>query len=102
MISYPQVFDDDGQGLGDTRRESFRYSARDNGTHTKKGAAMRMPSALVTPNPDGTPMLDPTPWVGQVPPFLIESLSQFRTDGPQALSSAAWALQRGQNARLGE
>jgi hypothetical protein len=42
-------------------------------------------------NPDGTPMLDPTPWVGAVRPFLLESPSQFRTAGPQALTSAAWA-----------
>jgi hypothetical protein len=42
-------------------------------------------------NPDGTQMLDPTPWVGGVQPFLIESSSQFRTDGPRALTSAAWA-----------
>jgi hypothetical protein len=44
-----------------------------------------------TLNQDGTPMLDPTPWVGGVRPFLMRSSSQFRTDGPQALSSAAWA-----------
>jgi hypothetical protein len=42
-------------------------------------------------NPDGTQILDPTPWVGGVRPFLIESASQFRTAGPQALSSAARA-----------
>jgi hypothetical protein len=42
-------------------------------------------------NPDGTQMLDPTPWVGGVRPFLLQSSSQFRTDGPQALNSAAWA-----------
>jgi hypothetical protein len=42
-------------------------------------------------NPDRTPMLDPTPWVANVRPFLIESSSQFRTDGPQALTSAAYA-----------
>jgi hypothetical protein len=42
-------------------------------------------------NPDGTPMLDPTAWVGGVRPFLMQSSSQFRTDGPQALTSAAWA-----------
>ena len=42
-------------------------------------------------NPDGTPQLDPTPWVGAVRPFLMLSPSQFRTDGPQALTSAAWA-----------
>jgi hypothetical protein len=42
-------------------------------------------------NPDGSQVLDPTPWVGGVRPFLMQSSSQFRTDGPQALSSAAWA-----------
>jgi hypothetical protein len=42
-------------------------------------------------NADGTLMLDPTPWVGGVDPFLMQSSSQFRTDGPQELSSAAWA-----------
>jgi hypothetical protein len=42
-------------------------------------------------NPDGTQMLDPTPWVAGVRPFLMKSSSQFRTDGPQALSSDAWA-----------
>jgi len=42
-------------------------------------------------NPDGTPMLDPTPWVGGVKPFLMRSSSQFRTAGPRALRSAAYA-----------
>ena len=42
-------------------------------------------------NPDGTPMLDPTAWVGGVRPFLMQSASQFRTAGPEALTSAAWA-----------
>ena len=42
-------------------------------------------------NSDGTQQLDPTPWIGAVRPFLIESSSQFRTDGPPALRSAAWA-----------
>jgi hypothetical protein len=39
----------------------------------------------------GLPVLDPTPWVGGVRPFVVESSSQFRTSGPNALSSAAWA-----------
>jgi hypothetical protein len=39
----------------------------------------------------GQPILDPTPWVGGVKPFLIQSSSQFRTAGPNALSSAAYA-----------
>jgi hypothetical protein len=37
------------------------------------------------------PALDPTPWVGGVRPFLLRSPSQFRTAGPNALNSAAWA-----------
>jgi hypothetical protein len=42
-------------------------------------------------NPDGMQMLDPTPWVGGVKPFLMHSSSQFRTAGPQALGSSAYA-----------
>jgi hypothetical protein len=42
-------------------------------------------------NPDGSPILDPTPWVANVRPFLIESTSQFRTAGPNDLTSDAWA-----------
>ena len=52
-------------------------------------------------NPDGTPMLDPTPWVGGVRPFLLKSSSQFRTDGPQALRSRAWAKDFNEVKRLG-
>ena len=37
----------------------------------------------------GQPILDPTPWVGGVKPFLMQSSSQFRTAGPNALASAA-------------
>ena len=36
------------------------------------------------------PALDPTPWVGGVRPFLLKNSSQFRTAGPNALSSDAW------------
>jgi PAP2 superfamily len=40
-----------------------------------------------------TPLLDPTPWVGNVEPFLVKSSSQFRTVGPLALSSPQWATE---------
>src|SRR5207248_7374146 len=42
-------------------------------------------------NTDGSPILDPTPWVANVRPFLIQSSSQFRTDGPNSLTSDAYA-----------
>ncbi len=41
--------------------------------------------------PTGQPILDPTPWVGLMRPFVLQSSSQFRTPGPPALTSAAWA-----------
>ena len=41
--------------------------------------------------PTGAQILDPTPWVGGVDPFLMESSSQFRTAGPLALTSEAYA-----------
>jgi hypothetical protein len=41
----------------------------------------------------GLPIQDPTPWVGGVKPFLIQSSSQFRSVPPPALDSAQWAAQ---------
>jgi PAP2 superfamily len=52
-------------------------------------------------NPDGTPMLDPTAWVGGVRPFLLQSSSQFRTAGPNALTSAAYAAEFNEVKALG-
>ena len=41
--------------------------------------------------PNGTTVQDPTPWAGGVAPFLMQSSSQFRSPGPNALTSAAYA-----------
>jgi hypothetical protein len=37
------------------------------------------------------PILDPTAWVGGVTPFLLQSSSQFRTEGPYGLESPEYA-----------
>jgi hypothetical protein len=52
-------------------------------------------SLVIGPDPgDWRPMtptaLDPDPWVGNLKPFLIESPDQFRSDGPNALTSGAY------------
>ena len=49
------------------------------------------PVAPSPPPPNGATALDPTPWVGGVKPFLMQSSSQFRSAGPDALTSAAYA-----------
>jgi hypothetical protein len=52
-------------------------------------------------NAMGQPILDPTPWVGGVKPFLIQSSSQFRSEPPPALDSAQWAAEFNEVKALG-
>jgi hypothetical protein len=51
--------------------------------------------------PNGTTMQDPTPWVGGVKPFLMQSSSQFRSAGPLALDSPAYAAEFNEVKALG-
>ena len=44
---------------------------------------------------------DPDAWVGNMKPFLIESPSQFRSEGPNALTSALYAKEFDEVKRLG-
>ena len=39
---------------------------------------------------DGTPVVEPAPWVGNVTPFVIRSAAALRSDGPNALTSRAY------------
>jgi hypothetical protein len=43
--------------------------------------------------PTGAPACDPAAWVKDAKPFLVESASQFRSPGPLALTSAAYAAE---------
>ena len=49
----------------------------------------------------GVPVLDPTPWAGNVRPFLIQSSSQFRSAPPPALDSQQWATEFNEVKSLG-
>ena len=49
----------------------------------------------------GVPVLDPTPWVGNVRPFIIQSPSQFRSAPPPALDSQQWATEFNEVKSLG-
>jgi hypothetical protein len=41
----------------------------------------------------GAQILDPTPWVGGVEPFFMDSSSQFRSASPPALDTGQWAAE---------
>ena len=51
---------------------------------------------------NGQPILDPTPWVGAVDPFSLKYPSQFRTPGPNRLSSHRWAREFNEVKKIGE
>jgi hypothetical protein len=51
--------------------------------------------------PDGSPLCDPSPWIADGLPFLLKSPSQFRTDGPNDLTSAAYAEEFNEVKELG-
>ncbi len=48
-----------------------------------------------------TPAFDPDGWVGNLKPFVIESQSQFRSDGPNALTSGEYAKDYNEVKELG-
>lgn len=48
-----------------------------------------------------TPAFDPDGWVGGLKPFLIESQSQFRAEGPNPVTSAAYAEEFNEVKELG-
>ena len=44
---------------------------------------------------------DPAPWIGDVRPFLVPNVEMLRTDGPNALTSAAYAEDFNEVKKLG-
>jgi hypothetical protein len=57
-------------------------------------------SPLINPA-TGQPALDPTQWVANVRPFLIQSSSQFQSVPPPALTSEQWATEFNEVKSLG-
>jgi VCPO second helical-bundle domain len=51
--------------------------------------------------PTGAPVRDPSAWVKDAAPFLVDSASQFRTKGPYSLDSAAYAADYNEVKELG-
>ena len=77
-------------GQGHARREGGRRTVRSIPVDRSTGVGKWQP--LINPA-NGLPIQDPTPWVGGVKPFLLQSSSQFRSVPPPALTSQEWAAQ---------
>jgi hypothetical protein len=72
---------------GDGRNASITYTPG-----SGPGAWQPTPPALAAAQ---------TPWVAQMRPFAIESPSQYRAEGPPALTSAQWAADFNETKNLG-
>jgi hypothetical protein len=88
------AFKDQGVAIGHAAAKAMLDDRADDG---RFGPSQWVPDSsvghwqpLINPA-TGQPILDPTPWVGGVRPFLIQSSSQFRSAPPPALDSARWA-----------
>ena len=96
------LFKDQGIAAGTAAAQAMIDARKDDG---RFGPSQFVPNANpgffdpVAPN--GTTVLDPTPWVGGVEPFLMRSSSQFRSAGPLALNSAAYAAEVNEVKALG-
>ena len=100
---------DDGsfkrQGIDDRARSGRGHARRESGRRTVRavavGAEHRAPGHWQPLLSSGQPVLDPTPWVGGVKPFFMQSPSQFRSAPPPALDSAQCAAEFNEVKSLG-
>ena len=84
-------------GRGHARRERGRRTVRAVSVGAEHGARTLVAASLTA----AQPVLDPTPWVGGVNPFLMQSSSQFRSAPPPALDSAQYAAEFNEVKSLG-
>src|SRR5215218_801307 len=87
-------FKDLGVAAGTAAAQAMIDARRDDGRFGPSQWAPNSTTGYWDPvAPNGTTVQDPTPWVGGVKPFLMQSSSQFRTAGPLPLGSTAYAAE---------
>ena len=78
--------------LNDGRGGSFKFAAGTDPGEWRLGPPQ---------GPNGTVAQDPAPWVGFVRPFIVPDVHMLRTDGPNAVTSAAYAADFNEVKELG-
>src|SRR5829696_303843 len=95
-------FKDLGVAAGTAAAQAMIDARRDDGRFGPSQWAPNSTTGYWDPvAPNGATVQDPTPWVGGVKPFLMESSSQFRSPDPNALASAAYTAEFNEVKALG-
>src|SRR5262245_27343955 len=89
-----------GITIGAAAAEAMLDARDDDGRFVPASFSVGQDPGQWRPTPPGF-VNDPFAWVANVDPFLIESTSQFRTDGPNALSSEEYLADYNEVKELG-
>ena len=89
-----------GIAIGGATAEAMLDARDDDGRFVPFSFSVGTDPGAWRPTPPGF-VNDPFAWISNVDPFLIESTSQFRTDGPNALTSAEYTAEYNEVKELG-
>jgi hypothetical protein len=79
-----------GVAIGETTARAMLANRQNDGRFGPSPTPYPVAPGIWRPTPPSYAN-DPAPWVGNVRPFLVPSAEMVRTDGPNALTSAAYA-----------
>jgi hypothetical protein len=79
-----------GVAIGETTARAMLTNRQNDGRFGPSPTPYPVAPGIWRPTPPSYAS-DPAPWVGNVRPFLVPSAEMLRTDGPNALTSAAYA-----------
>jgi len=89
-----------GIAIGEAAAEAMLDAREDDGRFVPFSFAVGTDAGEWRPTLPGF-VNDPFAWISNVDPFMVESTSQFRTDGPNALTSAEYTADYNEVKRLG-
>ena len=92
LAAIPDEGQDQGKAVGEMAAAAMLAEGHDGRTVIGCAYGPVVPGVWQPlPGPPAAPACDPSPWVKDAKPFVVQSASQFRTAGPYSLGSAAYA-----------
>jgi len=89
-----------GIAIGEAAAEAMLDAREDDGRFVPFSFSVGTDAGEWRPTPSGF-VNDPFAWISNVDPFMVESTSQFRTEGPNALTSPEYTAEYNEVKELG-